>query len=328
MSDLLSVLKKTMTSVGCCSAKLRYLLLRICCDEATRYQEEFSNTLTKTPIVDIKLAVAVSNDCKKLKLGMIDLMDIAGDVATSSFDCKAVLDHFDGCASTCIHRIVKSACLHSRLSSRFYKACKRPFDRQSDDVAHAIAVFRANMRRSLRIGMSAEVKRHTLLFCADLLVVSYLQALLRRRDDETGSLENLTSRCFKRDEISGETQDTPLSRRSSLRKSWGARQSKSKITTARRSIGRKRSSDFQFDTLLRESHSYISALLVFELRDAVVALEKSLETNMVKSAEDVASEILKFCPSPSLLTKQEIVPFLENEYVCVCACSFVDHSHP
>ena len=55
-----------------------------------------------------------------------------------------------------------------------------------------------------------------------------------------------------------------------------------------------------------------------ELRDAVVALEKSLETNMVKSAEDVASEILKFCPSPSLLTKQEIVPFLENEYVCVC----------
>ena len=314
MSDLLSVLKKTMTSVGCCSAKLRYLLLRICCDEATRYQEEFSNTLTKTPIVDIKLAVAVSNDCKKLKLGMIDLMDIAGDVATSSFDCKAVLDHFDGCASTCIHRIVKSACLHSRLSSRFYEACKRPFDRQSDDVAHAIAVFRANMRRSLRIGMSAEVKRHTLLFSADLLIVSYLQALLRRRDDETGSFENLTSRCFKRDEISGEAQDTPLSRRSSLRKSWGARQSKSKIT-ARRSVGRKRSSDFQFDTLLRESHSYISALLVFELRDAVVALEKSLETNMVKNAEDVASEILKFCPSPSLLTKQEIVPFLENEYV-------------
>ena len=36
---------------------------------------------------------------------------------------------------------------------------------------------------------------------------------------------------------------------------------------------------------------------------------------MVKNAEDVASEILKFCPSPSLLTKQEIVPFLENEYV-------------
>ena len=143
--------------------------------------------------------------------------------------------------------------------------------------------------------------------------MSYLQALLRRRDDETGSFENLTSRCFKGVEISGETQDTPLSRRQSLRNSWGARQSKSKIT-ARRSIGRKRSSDFQFDTLLRESHSYISALLVFELRDAVLALEKSLETNMVKNAEDVASEILKFCPSPSLLSKEELVPFLENEY--------------
>ena len=136
MSDLLNLLKKTMTSVGCCSAKLRYLLLRICCDEATRYQEEFTNALTKTPIVDIKLAVAVSNDCKKLKLGMLDLMDIAGDVATSSFDCKAVLDHFDGCAATCIQRIVRSACLLSRLSSRFYEACKRPFDRQSDDVAY------------------------------------------------------------------------------------------------------------------------------------------------------------------------------------------------
>ena len=310
MSDLLSLLKKTMTSVGCCSAKLRYLLLRICCDEATRYQQEFTNSLTKTPIVDIKLAVAVSNDCKKLKLGMLDLMDIAGDVATSSFNCKAVLDHFDGCASTCIRRIVKSACLHSKLSSRFYEVCKRPFDRQSDDVASTISIFRANMRRSLRIGMSHDVKRHTLMFCADVLIVSYMQALLRRRDDEKGSIENLMSRCFKRDEICNES--TPLSRRSSLRKSWGARESTSKQYTARRSIGRKRSSN-QFD-LLRESHSYISALLVFELRDSVVALEKSLETNMVKSAEDVADEILKFCAYPPLLSKQEIVPFLENEY--------------
>ena len=152
--------------------------------------------------------------------------------------------YFDGCAQLA-YRIVRSACLHSRLSSRFYEACKRPFDRQSDDVAHAIGVFRANMRRSLRIGMSAEVKRHTLLFSADLLIVSYLQAY-SRRDDETGSFENLPE-MFQRDEIS-ETQDT-LEQKKFTCKSWGARQSKSK--TPREDPRKKRSSDFQFDMASR-----------------------------------------------------------------------------
>eukprot|EP00940_MAST-03C_sp_MAST-3C-sp2_P001471 g1471.t1 len=54
VKKLLAYLKEAMTTVGCCSSRLKGLVLQHCMDEATRYQERLTKLLCRTPIVDVE----------------------------------------------------------------------------------------------------------------------------------------------------------------------------------------------------------------------------------------------------------------------------------